>query len=84
MIGENRKGLVDIRNAAEADGEAEQIVNGENSDRKIIYQAVAKKNGSSVEEVEKLYAKRLQGDAPRGTPIEVLSDADGSYAWKIK
>jgi uncharacterized protein YdbL (DUF1318 family) len=53
-------------------------VNAENSDRMTIYQSVAKKNGSSVEEVQSLYAKRLQADAPAGTPIETES------GWIIK
>jgi uncharacterized protein YdbL (DUF1318 family) len=68
VIGENKSGLLTVKQAADAS--AAEIVNAENSDRMIIYQGVAKKNGSSVEDVEKLYAKRLQADSPAGTPIE--------------
>jgi uncharacterized protein YdbL (DUF1318 family) len=50
----------------------------------VIYREVARKNGASVEEVQKLYAKRLQSDAPAGTPIEVLDAATGRYQWKVK
>jgi len=75
-IGENKSGLLIVKQAG--DPTAAEIVNAENSDRMIIYQGLAKKNGSSVEDVEKLYAKRLQADAPAGTPIET---ADG---WVTK
>lgn len=67
-IGENRSGLLTVKQAGDAS--AAEIVNAENSDRMIIYQGLARKNGSSVEDVERLYAKRLQADAPAGTPIE--------------
>jgi len=79
VIGENRNGLAEVRNAQGADSAAGQIVSGENADRMIIYQSVAHKNGTSVEEVQKIYAKRLQSNAPAGTPIET---PDGS--WKVK
>ena len=78
VIGENKSGLVVIRNPGAADSSSQGLVNAENSDRMMIYQSVAKKNGSSVEEVEELYAKRLQADASAGTPIET---ADG---WVVK
>ncbi len=77
VIGENKNGLVEIRSSEGAG--AGQIVSAENADRTIIYQSVANKNGTSIEEVEKLYAKRLQASAPAGTPIET---PDG--AWKVK
>lgn len=83
VVGENMSGLVEIRKPEGATDALEQLVKSENSDRLIIYQAVAEKNGTSVEEVQKLYAKRLQEDAPSGTPIESLNAA-GDYEWKIK
>jgi len=76
IVGENASGLVEIRAAAGADAQA--LVSAENSDRMIIYTAVAQKNGTSVTEVQKLYAKRLHSDAPAGTPLEV----DG--VWTVK
>jgi uncharacterized protein YdbL (DUF1318 family) len=60
-----------------------QLVSAENADRLLIYRSISQKNGASLEDVEKLYAKRLQEDAPLGTPIEVI-DAAGNYIWKIK
>lgn len=82
VIGENKAGLLEVR--GQADASAAALVKAENSDRMVIYQAVARKNGTSVEEVQKLYAKRLQGDAPAGTPIEAVDEASGKAAWKIK
>ena len=75
ILGENKMGLVEVRKAG---AKIAFPVDAENSDRMIIYRAVAEKNGSSVEEVQKLYAKRLQADAASGTPIEVDS------GWTIK
>ncbi len=82
-VGENKNGFVEARDAKNA-GSSEELIKSENSDRMLIYKAVAEKNGTSVEEVEKLYAKRLQASAPIGAPIEVLNEASGSYEWKNK
>ena len=84
IVGENRMGQVEIRDAAQANDSARQLIAAENQDRMVIYQAVAAKNGTSVEEVQKPYAKRLIADAPSGTPVEVLNDASGAYEWKVK
>ncbi len=81
VLGENRSGLVEMRGAA--DSSVQALANAENQDRMVIYEAVARKNGTSVEEVQKLYAKRLQNDAPSGTPIEVVNE-DGSSQWRTK
>ena len=82
IIGENKSGLTEVRK--DADPGVNALVSAENSDRMVIYQAVANKNGTSVLEVQKLYAKRLQNDAPAGTPIETEDEASGKSAWKIK
>jgi uncharacterized protein YdbL (DUF1318 family) len=84
VIGENRLGLLEVRDPQGADSSLAVLINQENSDRMIIYQAVAEKNNTSVEEVQKMYVKRLQGDAPSGTPIEVLNEATGAYEWRSK
>lgn len=78
-IGENRMGMVEARSSEAPAG----LVSAENADRLLIYRSISQKNGASLEDVEKLYAKRLQEDAPLGTPIEVI-DAAGNYSWKIK
>jgi len=76
-IGETFSGLVTIR--AAGNYTAEQLVRDENNDRMVIYNAIASKNGTSVEDVQKLYGERLQRDASSGTPIEI-----GNGNWQIK
>ena len=84
VVGENKVGLAEIRILDQVNDATQKLIEAENSDRMLIYQAVAVKNGTSVEEVQKLYAKRLHADSPSGTPIEVFNEANGSYEWKIK
>lgn len=82
IIGENKSGLVEMRKSAgdsSADKSVKEIIRGENADRMVIYRSIAQKNGTSVEEVERLYAQRLQGSAPGGTPIETQEGE-----WKSK
>ncbi|MBU2102776.1 MAG: DUF1318 domain-containing protein [Candidatus Omnitrophota bacterium] len=81
VIGENREGLVVVRASGSVDA---QLVSDENADRMVIYQWIAKKNGTSVASVKELYAKKLQETAPSGTPIEVMDGATGNYGWKIR
>lgn len=78
VIGENRSGLVEVRDAGNGDSSVSRLVQEENSDRMVIYNALAVKNGSSVSTVQELYAKRLRADAPTGTPIETNS------GWTVK
>lgn len=79
VIGETQTGLVEIRLPARADAAAGELVRNENADRLMIYKAIAQKNGTTLGDVQALYAKRLQNDAPAGTPIEVAAGA-----WKTK
>lgn len=79
VVGENDAGQVEIRKSQAADSSVRELVSAENADRLIIYKSIAKKNGTSLEDVQKLYAKKLQGSAPSGTPIEVASSN-----WQIK
>ena len=68
VVGENAAGLVVVRSGG--DPSAGAIVSDENNDRMVIYGEIAAKNGTPVSDVQKLYAERLQRDAPAGTPIE--------------
>jgi uncharacterized protein YdbL (DUF1318 family) len=70
VIGENRMGLVEIRNSSAADAQARQLVTEENNDRMTIYRSVAEKNGAPLQGTQEANAARLQQDAPAGTPIE--------------
>jgi len=69
VIGENMSGQAELVNRA-ADSGAAGLVEQENRDRSIIYTYVAGKNGASVDETAKVSAKRIQEDAPSGTPIQ--------------
>ena len=77
VLGEDNRGLLAVRGAVDA--AAEQTVAAENTDRTLIYGALAKKNGTSVGEIQKVYSERLHGNAPVGAPIQ---SPDG--AWTVK
>ncbi len=79
IIGENKSGLVEVRDSSKAGAAVEDMVSSENNDRMVIYKSIAAKNGTDISEVQGIYAKRLQDDAEAGTPIQ---GKDG--AWKIK
>lgn len=80
--GENRFGLLELRR--QASGGEKEVVRQENNDRMIIYRKLADRNGVDVEEIEKLYAKRLQEKLPAGAPVEVFDLDKGAYVWRIK
>lgn len=58
IVSENKLGLVET--TGNADSSTKDLVNAENSDRMVIYKAIAAKNGISIEEVQEIYAKKLQ------------------------
>jgi uncharacterized protein YdbL (DUF1318 family) len=84
VVGENKSGLLEIKNTVTSDDYLKQLVKAENNDRMIIYESLAKKNNTSAEEIQKLYAQKLQEKALLGTPIEVFNASSGTYEWKIK
>lgn len=81
VIGENALGMVEVRSSGAG---AEALVRDENADRMVIYRGVAEKNGTGVREVQNIYAKRLQRDAPAGTPIEIADESSGRSSWQVK
>jgi len=83
-IGENKEGLLEKRKPELLISTLDQLIESENNDRLIIYGSIAKNNGTSVEDVQKLYAERLQKDAPVGCPIQVLNQSTGKFEWQIK
>ena len=84
-VGENKSGLLEVRKSQELNASVEELIKAENNDRMVIYKAIAAKNNSSVEAVQKRYVEKyLHRDAPPGTPLEVLNEATGAYEWKIK
>jgi len=84
VIGENKAALLEIRKKEAASAALEELIKAENKDRMIIYAALAQKNQISVEEMQKIYAEKLQAKAPSGTPIEVFNTSSGAYEWRIK
>jgi len=85
VIGENRIGLLEIRKNQDVEPQVKELVKAENDDRMLIYNAIAQKNGTTPEQVQKIYVKKyLHPDAPQGTPLEVFNEATGSYEWRIK
>lgn len=84
LLGENKSGLIEIRAPQTVDSSHEEAVKAENNDRMIIYKAVAQKNKTSLEEVQKMYAQRLQADAPSGAPVEIFDPSAGKFDWRLK
>ncbi len=69
-IGENEGGMVEVRDSSLGGEEVSSLVEKENKDRRIIYQYVSEKNSATFEDTAKVFGKRIQEDAPVGTPIE--------------
>jgi len=57
-VAENKLGMVEIKGSA--DSSVKTLVEAENADRMVIYKAIAAKNGISIEEVQQMYAKKIQ------------------------
>lgn len=76
-LGESWSGLVVVR--VPGDSRAQQVMTEENADRMIIYRAIAEKNGSSVEAVQKVYSERLRNGLESGASFQ---NPDGS--WTVK
>jgi uncharacterized protein YdbL (DUF1318 family) len=79
QVGENKSGFVELRASGQGNVSLQELVSAENNDRKVIYKSIAEKNGASFDEVQKLYAKKLQTSAPAGAFVQ--SD---SGEWKTK
>ncbi len=77
IIGEDKEGFVVVRSSG-ADTSLQSLVDAENADRLVIYQSIARKNGVTLDEIKKIYAAKLQQNAPSGTPVERQS------GWQIK
>ena len=53
-----------------------KLIDAENADRKAVYAAIAKKEGSTVEKVGELRAKQIRSKAPEG---EFIQGEDGKW-----
>ena len=78
LIGENQQGYLEAvqSNLPAADKE---VIEAENADRKSVYEAIARQQGTTAELVGKLRAKKIFEQAKSG---EFLKQEDGT--WKKK
>ncbi len=76
LVGENNKGYLEFVSSKQ---ENAGIVDAENKDRKKVYEAIAKQQGTTVELVGKHRAIQIANKAQAG---ELLQDANGKWYKK--
>ncbi len=77
VIGENNRGFLEVR--GNVHGPEDQIVADENSDRRVVYAAIAAETGASVNDVGRQRAEQLLSLAKRGHWVQ-----DHSGEWRHK
>ncbi|MFT3780386.1 MAG: YdbL family protein [Nibricoccus sp.] len=75
VVGENNRGLLEARGA----GADAAVISAENSDREVVYAALAKQTGTSADQVGRVRAKQIAQRASAGEWIQ-----DESGAWRKK
>lgn len=85
LVGESRKGLLEIRSQSPGEfGEyVQRTVDTENKDRTAMMQEIAQKKNLVLEEVQRQQAELARNKAFDGEWIEV-PQPDGTFAWKQK
>jgi len=86
-IGENRDSLLAVMEQnvpANLKEEVTVLVQEENKDRAIIYQATAQKNGADISSVRKAFFNDHYQRAGSGAWFEVYDEAKGAYNWVRK
>jgi hypothetical protein len=78
IVGENNKGYLEFVGQKK---EKADVVNAENNDRKLVYGAIAKQQGTTVDLVGKHRAIQI---ANKAQPGEWLQDAQGKWHKKGK
>ena len=76
LVGENNKGYLEFVSSKQENAD---VVEAENKDRKKVYEAIAKQQGTTVELVGKHRAIQL---AKKAKPGEWLQDANGKWYQK--
>ncbi len=76
IVGENNRGYLEFVGKKKAKAE---VVQAENNDRKQVYSAIAKQQGTTVELVGKHRAVQI---ANKARPNEWLQDANGKWYQK--
>ncbi|MCK5879631.1 MAG: YdbL family protein, partial [Holophagae bacterium] len=76
LVGENNRGFLEYRSSNRPN---QQLINGENADRRQVYQMIAKKTGSTPEAVGQRRAVQIASQAPKG---HWLQSPDGRWYRK--
>jgi len=69
-IGENKDGYLEAMKDAKLEDADKKLIEDENKDRKAVYAAVAKKEGSTVEHVGEIRARQIRSKAAIGDYIQ--------------
>ena len=81
-VGENKAGYLEAMKKDKDDKEVKlsdddtKLIEAENKDRKAVYAAIAKKEGSTVDKVGELRAKQIRSKAAEG---EFIQGEDGKW-----
>ena len=75
-IGENKSGYLEVMKDAKVEDADKKLLEDENKDRKTVYAAVAKKEGSTVDKVGEIRAKQIRSKAKEG---EYIQGEDGKW-----
>ena len=75
-IGENKTGYLEAMKDAKLEDADKKLVEDENKDRKVIYTAIAKKEGSTADHVGELRAKQIRSKANEG---DYIQEEDGKW-----
>lgn len=76
VIGENNKGYLEFIGGKQA---KKDVIHAENSDRKQVYTAIAKQQGTSIDRVGKRRAKQI---AKKAKPGQWIQDHSGKWYQK--
>ena len=75
-IGENKAGYLEAMKNVKLEDADQKLIDDENKDRKAVYAAVAKKEGSTVDHVGEIRARQIRSKAAAG---EFIQNEDGSW-----
>ena len=75
-IGENKAGYLEVMKDVKLEDADKKLVDAENKDRRTVYAAIAKKEGSTVDKVGELRAKQIRSKAAEG---EFIQGEDGKW-----
>lgn len=76
IVGEDNRGFLRFIGTAE---ERKDLVAAENQDRKTVYEAIARQQGTTIDVVEKIRARQI---AEKAQPGEWLQDEKGNWYQK--